>query len=222
LNGIRKVEIDVRLTSDGKAVCVDGWHRDTYSLLGIKETTEEIFQPSLSSEVFLSAKYKGQIPTISFNGFLQFLRSCEINNILCIMDIGRPRDTRFYFDVIKRIIDNYKSLNINYIYKIERWTDVNIIKEIDPNCELMYHFVYPPANNKECDLTESVTKTLSECRKNSISLISLSSKLYSKKGIPELINENDMKACPFPFSNLNHALWAIEQGAWLVGVNSIF
>ena len=85
--GFRKFEADIRLTSDGSLVCVNGWSPQTYERLGLNAKDYESEPPTY--DVFIKCKcYEGVYETADFAQLSDCIENMK--GATLILDIGKP------------------------------------------------------------------------------------------------------------------------------------
>lgn len=107
--GMKLFEVDVKLTSDEKLVCVHGWSKKDYEeRLGITYNKENSV---MSYEQFINTKIKGKYTTMSFEDLVNYMK--KYNNIYVMIDVGRKSydETKKIYTEILNITKNKKILN---------------------------------------------------------------------------------------------------------------
>ena len=107
--GMKLFEVDIKLTSDEKLVCVHGWSKKDYEeRLGITYNNENRV---MSYEQFINTKIKGKYTTMSFEDLIKYMK--KYNDIYVMLDIGRKLydETKKIYEDILNIAKNKKILN---------------------------------------------------------------------------------------------------------------
>ena len=214
--GVKNVEVDVRVTSDGKLVCVNGWSKDTFKKLGIEYNKS--LSKGMTLDDFLTLDYHDRFPTASFKDFV-FAMS-EHSRINAVIDVGMPPKMAVG-DMFAEISKSFRHFSIapeRIIIRLQREEDVALWKEQDFDCRIAYFF---PDIEDDTQRAEKYAQVIDYCKAENIDIISLSNKAYTDK-TAKLLNDNAMKACVFTYTKPCDIIDAVKKGAYLVGSHYYF
>ena len=207
--GFRLFEADIRPTSDGKLVCVNGWNEATYRRLGI--TPPEKPKEGLSRSEYLSQRYFGKYPPCDFGRLASEI--ARYPQARWMLDIGRPSDSnrKRIFTQLARLLP--ADLNQRVIIRLQREKDVEKFREQDLPYAIAY---YIPPDCKE----EELTARLAFCQEQKISLVTLAFSDFSSE-IGARVHQAGMRSCLFSCDSLTQAEEALEKGADLISTHDL-
>lgn len=207
------LEADVRLTSDEKLVCVNGWGKNTGKMLG-----KDLWNGEMSFQTFMDSVYYNHFQTCSFEQCINefAIQSMKYKQISLIIDVGRPKtDTiaSFYEQLIKTL-KKYKIAENQVIIRMQRKLDVKEFEKQKFACQIAYYLPEISAEGREQSEKER-DKIFAFCKKKKISLLSMNEKVWSKELQKEL-NEMGFQSLVFSYYKTGDILAAIREGAELV------
>ena len=207
--GFRFFEADIRPTSDGELVCVNGWNEATYRRLGI--TPPENPKKGLSRSEFLAQRYFGKYPPCDFVRLASEI--ARYPQARWMLDIGLPSDSnrkRIFTQLIRLLPAD---LNQRVIVRLQREKDVEKFREQNLPYAIAYYI--PP----DCT-EEELTARLSFCKAQKISLVTLAFSAFSAE-IGARVHQAGMRSCLFSCDSLTQAEEAFKKGADLISTHDL-
>lgn len=211
--GFKWLELDIRLTTDGRLVCVNGFGKGTCQALGVDP---ERYAKGMSYKEFATARYYGTYKTASFADFTKALASHRHNQIQVILDVGRPSAKGFEAILIQlRSSLRYSRLREEtFVLRVQRRQDVEAFKKTDLRCRLAYYLPAPEEDFGE-PLRE-VADVAAYCRSRQISLVTMRPETFSPQ-VAAVLKENGLQSCLLSLTCVSDILEALQNGADLVG-----
>ena len=211
-------EVDVRAASDGKAVCINGWNKDSYGKLGIDYDDE--LKNGLSSEDFERCLYYKRYKAVSFDEFAEvFSKNSLDNDIRLIIDIGKPPKDRAEM-LIGSVAGSIRTHNIpadRIMIRTQRESDIELIEKTELCCSIAYYL----AVGKDKDDSEKNFKSaLNCCKRHGIKVISMMPETFSAE-TAELCRKNKLKPLVLSYTKAGDIFNAFENGAEYVGSHYI-
>ncbi len=213
--GYRWLELDVRLTSDNVAVCVNGFNTQVYRALGYPP--DKLPKKVPTAEAFLSRAYYGNYATCSFLEMAQALaQQMKQGSFRLILDVRCNNSLRLeeLYSQIQAAAQTCELPAESVYLRIMRQQDLALARKIGLPFELMY---YLP---KEDELTEEPLHDPSDiaafCQQEGISWISMRGAAFSPS-VAELLHNAGLRCCVLNFSKTADILYALDNGADLVG-----
>lgn len=206
-DGYRNMEVDIRLTSEGELVCLNGWSSKSYETLGVHDYIEYNF---LSTKDFLSKKYYGRFPTATFRQFLSYYKSKPFfNKITLVIDIGKPKDKdcEKMMEQLCSLQDEYSLQENKIIIRLQTKKHVTFYKASGLKYTIAYELPGDPS------IYDDIMKY---CQKEKIKWITATSKKYTDE-TAKYLSDKGMKTIVFSYSKPGDMIDAIKKGAVLVG-----
>lgn len=210
--GFQYLEADVRLTTDGKAVCVNGWSDKTYEKLGIPPGTYD--KTGMPYEAFLQCRYyDGHYPVTDLETLLETLKPGKKRRL--ILDIGKPSKelipqyASILGDLFKRFPDCWKFCMV----RLQTRYDVECFRDTGLPFSLMFYYPHRETREKYNITVKSVSNF---CKKQKISWVSIPWEAYDRETALEL-SASSLKICVFSCRTASEIFTALEQGASLIG-----
>jgi len=212
--GFRKFEADIRLTSDGSLVCVNGWSPQTYERLGLNAKDYESEPPTY--DVFMKCKYyEGVYETADFVQLSDCMENMK--GATLILDIGKPS---------KRVLEQMISELCHICAERERLIKKLLIRvqskyvlEQFVKADVKFSLAYYIPTQEICekmDITSS--KVAAVCKKYKVKWVTMSKEALRKEVVEELHGFN-IKVCVFSFNTLTGIEEALDMGVDLVGTH---
>lgn len=213
-NGFRLFEVDVKLTSDEKLVCVHGWSKSDYEKRLGWEYNED--NAVMDYDTFMSSKIRGQYTTMSFKDLAEFIE--ENNDIYIMIDIGSKsyeETKKIYTKIVEDCNNNSKILQ-RLIVGGHTKSMIKAVKEC-------YNFklinLYWANDDKREESIKTKEKFVKYCKNNGISSLSISTDNYTDE-FGEYMKKNNMIVYVFTENDEDKAT-QILQNADLVGTDFI-
>ncbi len=209
--GCRLIEADVRATSDGKAVCINGWSEKNLIKLGVEPQGLE--RRELPMDIFKSHKLDGTFAVGSFEDTVGILKNYDGARL--IIDVGLPpADLKeAMFRDIADIL-NYSGVDKEKIFiRLQREGDIELWNAQNCRCELMY---FLPDSDVPKERETKQSKALSVCKKYEIKYISMVAGTFNEE-TSKLLKKHGLLPVVFSYEKLGDAAAAVEQGAYMAG-----
>lgn len=175
-NGFKLFEVDVKLTSDRKAVCVHGWAQKDYKeRLGMEYNEEN---PIMDYSTFMNVKVQGKYTTLSFKDLANFMK--QHNDMYVIIDIGCKsyEETK---EIYTKIVQDceYDDMLLQRLIVGGHTTDmIRAVKDC-------YNFnlinLYWATDEKREDVVKSKENFVKFCKNNSVNSLSIAKKRFSSE-----------------------------------------
>lgn len=215
-NGFRNYEADIRLTNDGKLVCINGWSKGSYEKLGVDP--EQYDENGMDYDTFMRCQMYGGYETMDAAQLLQSMQqlyASEDKEWNLILDIGRPKK-----EALAQIICEFQILLApkTAYWKEHVWMrlqsryDVEAVQEAGLPVQVMY-YVPPKQKREENNLTlDSIGKY---CKKKGIQRVSMPKEALDET-VMNYLRKNKLKACVFSLNSYTEVLQAQEMGVdWI-------
>ena len=214
--GFQYLEADVRLTSDGKLVCVNGWSDKTYEKLGIP--VGQYDKTGMTYDDFMKCRYyDGHYPVMDFE---QLLNSLEpFPNWKLIVDIGKPAKDKIetYAKLINELFEKDASRYQKCMIRLQSRYDVEVFGKSKKKIPLMFYYPQKEVREKSSLTAESI---ISYCEKKKITWISMNKAAFDENMDLEY-QKWPVKVCVFSCKTMGEILDTVRRGAALVGSNYI-
>ena len=213
-NGFRLFEVDLKLTSDGRLVCANGWTEGTFRKLGWDKERGKGFHCGIEYEQFIKAKY--------YNGHY---RTMDWEMLVGYVD--KMKDSRFILDIrnhtngqmqklkmmIKRDLDNLGILQQRLILKVMKREELEAVR--DMGMEIMYEI---PTETEMEETGSNVAEIQSLCRDRDLSWISIRNRLCSTALIAKLKTPG-RKIFVSPCNQVSEIVKWLSAGADMLGTD---
>ena len=180
-SGSRLFETDLKLTSDKKLVCVNGWTKNTLRKLGQPASEQQGFANGMKYEQFIgSSYYDGHYRTMDWDMLVSYIT--ELEDAHFILDIRNSTNEQMIQikNIINRDLMKNTFLRRRLILRIMKREEYDIIR--DMGLEIMYDI---PSKAEMMDLSINDQDIESMCRNEEISWISIRRSLCC----PELVKK---------------------------------
>ena len=212
--GFVNFEADIRSTSDGRAVCINGWSKDSLGKLGIAYKDEH--KQGLGYEDFKAQSYYGRYKAADIDELFKKAEKLSAERpITMFLDIGKPPAAlaEALIKDINRAYSDNSSERVKTVIRCQRESDVILVREYAPLCGIAYYL----AEFKDSADREKKFKTaLSVCRKYGIAVLSMKNTAFDEK-TAKLCRENKLKAFVMSYSKAEDIMSALKLGAEYVG-----
>lgn len=206
--GYRWAEADVRLTSDGVPVCVNGWGKGTFKLLG--EEFDESRKNGLSFSEFSGRRLINGAPVSTLDEVLAGVSG--LDGLQLIIDVGRPdKETeRALITAAAEALGRFPALNGRAYIRLQRERDVRLWEELGSLAEAVY---FLPSDDGD---RARQLRAAQFCNDHNIRLVSV---LYDDFGeeAAQLLRERGLRPVVFSCVRLGDMVNALNRGAFLVG-----
>lgn len=208
-NGFQNFEADIRLTTDGKLVCVNGWSKGSYEKLGLDPG--EYTSDGLAYDEFMQCGLYGD--------HFQVMDAEQLFRQMCgkegdwklVLDIGKPKKETLAAMVteFRQLCEQYPECKGHLLIRLQGKYDVETVKEAALPMEIMY-YVPPKQKREEKNITlDSIAKY---CKKQGVKWVSMPKEAFEEEVMAPL-KKNGLKACVFTYNTYTEAKQALEMGA---------
>lgn len=211
----RKFQVNIRLTRDGRLVCVNRWIEKTYKKLGM--SPEQYVDGPPSYEDFKKCKYYGLYETADFEELIAEIEKKK--NLTIILDIGKPKkvDLEQIIKELNSILCDKLELRKRIIIRLQRKYDVSRFKEAGMSYRLAYYVPTAQIREQQKLTLQSIAKF---CEKNEINLVTMSKEAFSEE-VVSVMHKYKIRVCVFTYNTYSEIKEAISIGADLVGTHFI-
>jgi len=213
-NGFKIFEADVRLTTDKKPVCVNGWLEDTYKKMNLDP--EKYTSEGMDAKTFFKQKYyDGHYEVLDFDVLVSMLEADDFSRLY--IDIGKPS---------KKIIDAMmsgfaKSMSEEFRKKVTMrvgaFSDIPFVRKYMPDIDISYTVPEKEAREK-MDL--SLSKMLDFLAKYELKEVSFNLKpgMWEDEAI-RYLRINNYRLVLFACNTYSQIVKAGEMGFEIVGTH---
>ena len=212
--GFINFEADIRVTSDGRAVCINGWSKDSLGKLGLAYKDEH--KQGLGYDDFKSRSYYGRYKAVDIDELFGEAERVSLEiEITLFLDIGKPPSAmaKVFIDEISKAYSRHSLDKVRTVIRCQRESDVQLVKEYAPECEIAY---YLPEPKDEADKGRRFSSALTVCKKYDIDILSMKNTVYDEK-TARLCRDNGLKAFVMSYSKTEDIMTALKLGAQYIG-----
>ena len=223
-HGFQNFEADIRLTTDGKLVCVNGWSKASYEKLGIIKPEDEETDVQLQVYTSDGMAYDAFMQCGLYGGHFQVMDAgqlfCWMNEIGCtddtkmewklILDIGKPKK-----EVLAAMITNLMQLCTQYtrckghlLIRLQGKYDVEEVKKAGLPIEIMY---YVPPKQKREEKKLSLDSIGKYCKTQGIVWVSMPKEALEEETMA-ILKKYRLKTCVFSYNTYTEVKHALEMG----------
>lgn len=217
--GFQNFEADIRLTLDGKLVCVNGWTPESYEMLG---KNPKLFDHNgMTYKEFCKCRaYANHYNTIDTFSLLKILKKKK-NNWKLILDIGTP-ETKTLSKIIqelKKFCRQNAYWKPHLLIRLQCREDVHMLQASKLPVQLMYNI--PEGELRRKQHNETVESITTFCIKNKIEWISMEkddpfSIHEIEKDTILYLKKHKLKICIFTYNTYTEVKQALELGVdWI-------
>lgn len=217
--GFRNLEADIRLTTDDKLVCVNGWTAETYEMLGLNSALYD--NRGLDYKQFCKCRtYANHYDTIDVAELLEKMKK-QKGGWKLILDIGKPEEkvAKKIFQQIQRLCCGPSAYwKEHLLIRLQSKSDVLGVKEAHLPVQIMYHIPELMERRQQNETIESITEF---CRNQKICWVSMQKKdpfcihAIEKDSILYL-KKQKLKVCVFTYNTYIEVKRALALGVdWI-------
>ena len=212
-DGFERFEADIRLTSDGKMVCVNGWSKRTYERLGLDPHRYETEQPDY--DTFMNCRSFGVYETADFNQLIE--QFAQMEGCTLFLDIGKPSKQTLeqMISQLCEVLSGKEELQKHIIVRVQSKYDLEQFANADIKFRLAY---YMPTEEICQEKNITAQKVASLCKKYRVKWVTMPKEALRKDVVEEL-HEYGLKVCVFSFNTLTEIEEALRMGVNLVGTH---
>lgn len=210
-NGFRIFESDIRLTSDRRLVCVNGWSKSSYERLG---ADPQQYENGMEYDTFLKCRMYGKYETADAEWLLEQMRQVE-GAWKLILDIGKPNKEMLaaLTDILAKLLSKEAYPWEEHLFiRLQSKYDVETVRKAQLPVQMMY---YVPPKQKREEKNQTLDAIGKYCRKQNIQWVSMPKEALDEEVMAYLRKEK-LKTCVFSYNSYTDALQALELGAdWI-------
>lgn len=213
-NGFKIFEVDIKLTSDKKLVCVHGWNKNDYEKrMGIEYNKEN---PIMDYNTFMNLKIQGKYTPLSFKDFAEYLGKHQ--DMYVMIDIGSKgyEETK---EIYTKIVEdcNYDDNILQRL--IVGGHTTKMIKAVKECYNFDIINLYWPEEDKREEQIDTKEEFVKYCKQQGITSLSVATNRYDEQ-FGNYMKENNMIVYVFTENDENVAK-EILKSADLVGTDFI-
>lgn len=223
-NGFHLFEADIRLTCDGRLVCVNGWSEGSYEKLGVKPSDpvdssgneSHGFANGLDYHTFLQCRMYGRYQTMDAARLFDSIQQAG-DGWKLILDIGRPKK-----ETLSAMIEQLRTLCVegvdwedHLLMRLQSKYDVETIQEAGLAVQVMY-YIPPQTVRQEKHLTlDAIGKF---CKKRRIQWVSMPKEALDTQ-VMDFLKKQKLKSCLFSYNRYTDLLQAVQMGVDWIGTS---
>ncbi len=203
--GFRILEADIRLTSDGQLVCVNGWSKAAFEKLGCEQQSAD----ALDHAAFMSCKMYGRYATMDAKQLFTRMDQ-ETGDWKLILDIGKPKKEVLAEMLAQLCIlcSGRRQLEEHLLIRVQSKYDVEAVQAAKLPMQVMY-YVAPKQVREEKNVTlESIGKY---CKKQGIQWVSMPREALDEE-VAAFLKKQKLKSCLFSYNRYTDVLQAVQLG----------
>ena len=212
--GFRLFEADLKLSSDKKLVCVNGWTKSTFCKLGQPVSEENMITNGLEYRKFMEAKYyDGHYRSMDWKMLVGYM--CRLQDSKFILDARNNTNSQMALmkEIIKETLCRAGFLRQILLIKIMKKEELDIVKDL--GVEMMYE-IPSEAERKELQLTDADVEML--CKSGEISRISMRRDLFNALQV-EKIKSHHKKICVSSCNKISELIELTSLGVDRIGTD---
>ncbi len=223
-NGFCLFEADIRLTLDGRLVCVNGWSKGSYEKLGAFSSDEADvpfavpaqLAGGLDSQTFLQCRLYGKYQTMDAAQLFDRIQQAG-DGWKLILDIGRPKK-----ETLAAMIQELRVLcaegidwEAHLYLRLQSKYDVETVQEAGLPVQVMY-YIPPQTVREEKHLTLDAIGRF--CKKRRIQWVSMPKEALDAQ-VMAYLKTQKLKSCLFSYNRYTDVLQAVEMGVDWIGTS---
>lgn len=208
------LEVDVRLTSDGQLVCVNGWNKDTYKQLGLNP--DSFTSKGICVEYFKKLRYEQLYPTTTFEEVVALMaRRYRFCNVSLLLDVGRPsqKDLQKMLKQLKALLLKYYMLPNRFVIRLQKRADVEAVQKSRIPWKIAYYL--PKEEEVMGDSPHTATEVADFCAESGISMVTMTLSRCSTE-VVDAMHKRGIRCCLMKCSKVEDILAALDNGVDLV------
>lgn len=213
-DGFRWFEADVKLTSDGKAVCVNGWGPSSVNKLGMEETQQEAMKHGICYEEFMKLKYyNGHYDVMDYEMLIHYLRDMPGAQMILDVRYSTPAEMQKIAGLIQKSMQKDQELKKRLILRVMERECMETAKVSG----LKMMFDLPLEEERK-------TKGIGDieidccCREKGVEWISIRRQLCTEDQIKKL-KKYKKKICVFLYNSLSETVKFLSWGGDMVATD---
>lgn len=213
--GYKWYEVDLKLTSDKKLVCVNGWNKSTYDKLGLKIKDNAQYKDITYCEFMNCGYYNNHYPVMDYEMLLQYFdRHPEVKVVFDIRN-NEPCEFIYILDMLEKSIKENRLHVDKVVIRLLTSKEINIIKshQIFSHIKIMYDI---PSYSEQCHMDIELSEIEKNCMDESVDYISVRKNTPNLEKIISGLNKIGKKICIFNCNTLTEVNFYIQNGVSLV------
>lgn len=214
-SGFQNLEADIRLTKDGRLVCVNGWSKGTYEKLGVDPKVYG--EDGMDYDTFMKCRmYDGHYGTMDAVQLFARMKAQE-GSWRLILDIGRPKKEVLDTMLIKlrELCADGSSWQGRLFIRLQTRYDVETVQAAQLPVQVVF-YVPPKQERTQRGLTlESIAKY---CKKQGVQWVSMPKEAVDDE-VMAYLRKQKLKSCIFSYNTYTEAVQAVMLGADLAATS---
>lgn len=205
-NGTRLYEADLRLTADGRLICINGERADVFEKLG--SGFNQVKEHEMDYKKFIAGKWLGVYPVADMESLIHTVLSRR--GVRVLLDIGRP-DKKWALKICTALENTFKHrrhLLKKVVIQVQNEAAAKAFEHSPLHWALAYY--------TEEDDTEKLRKIAAFCTENAVRLVAAPERKFGSK-FSAIMHENGLKVYAFHYETLSDIENAVSAGADYVG-----
>lgn len=204
--GTRLYEADLRLTSDGRLICINGERADVFEKLGSAFTG--VKEHEIEYKKFKAEKWLGVYPVADIDDLIRTV--LPRRGVQLMLDIGRP-DRQWAGEICQKLEEAFAHRR-NLIKKVI----IQVQNEFAADAFTSSPFGWTLSFYTEETETEKLKQTAAFCAENSVGLVAAPERKFSGE-FSDIMHKNNLKVYAFHYEKLADIENAVNAGADYVG-----
>lgn len=209
-HGFRIFEADIRLTKDGRLVCVNGWSKGAYEKLGLDPGLAlQQYADGMDYGTFMGCRMYGHYRTMDASQLLGQMRQQE-GGWKLVLDIGKPKKEVLtgMIEALRVLCDEGTEWEKHLFIRLQGKYDVEAVQEAGLPMQIMY-YVPPKQVRDEKNVTlDSIGKY---CKKRQIQWVSMPKEALDGE-VMAYLRKQKLKSCLFSYNRYTDVLEAMQMG----------
>ena len=208
--GYRIYETDVKLTSDGEVVCVNGWNSKTKEKLGVDNLKTQLIY-----DEFLNLKYyDNHFDTLDFSNLIKLAEKYSDYKFMLDIRYGAER-TIYLVKAIGSMINSSMSKEENFIFQLTDPNAIDYISNYMPELSIMFDI---PSKEEMMEYNISDKEIADCCQKDCVKIISLRKDMMTRENLVKYRMYN-RPLCVFVLDRVDDIIFALENGVKYIETN---
>ncbi len=207
-NGFRLLEVDLRMTTDGRLVCVNGWSNNTYEKFGIEPDQYGIL--GMDYDTFMHCRmFDGHFATMDAAQLFARIKQID-GDWKLILDIGRPKQETLeaMLSRLAELCEGDMDFNGHLLIQLQSRQDVRTVQDAGLPLQVMY---YLPPKEKWKGKNITLPSMAAFFKKHGIRWVSMSKELPQALTVAYLKKEG-IGICFFTYNTYTEAMRAFGLG----------
>lgn len=214
-DGFRWFEADVKLTSDGIPVCVNGWTRLSRTKLGIRDTELDKWEHGITYREFMSLRYyDGHYDVMDYQMLIDYLRHMPDARMILDVRYSTHSEMQIIATFTHKNLQEDPGLKNRMIFRVTDWECMEAVKILG----LKVMFDFPP--EKEMRIRGmNDAEVIRNCREESVEWISVRKQICTEEQIKQL-KQYKKKICALShYNTLSKIKELLSWGVDMVGTD---